>query len=727
MLAETLSAVGTRGPGRLIAGGPTSGMQNRLDEAASPYLAQHADNPVAWQPWDQEALELARERDVPIFLSVGYAACHWCHVMAAESFEDPGVAERLNENFVPVKVDREERPDVDSVYMSVCQMVRGRGGWPLSVFLTPEGKPFHVGTYFPPTPKRGMPGFGGLLDDIADSWSDPDEREELEQRAEQWTEAVTGELESTPESSGAAPDAEFLDAAASAAVRGADREHGGWGRGQKFPQPGRIHVLLRAFDRTGREEYRDVATRTLGAMCAGGLYDHVGGGFHRYCVDRDWTVPHFEKMLYDNAEIPRALLAGYQVTGEERYAEAVRGTFEFVARELTRPDGGFYSTLDAESRTPDGDREEGVFYVWTLETVHEAVDDGTDADLFCDRYGVTEAGNFENGTTVLTESASVDELADAYDLGPETVEDRLERAREEAFAARAERPRPPRDEKVLAGWNGLMISALAEGALVLEESYAEAATDALSFCREHLWDAGERRLNRRFKDGDVGIQGYLEDYAFLGRGALDAYQATGDVDHLAFALELGRVIREAFYDAEAGTLYFTPTDGESLLARPQELTDASTPASTGVAVRLLTALETVAPGEGFDEVAGTVLETHASTLESSPLSHASLSLAADDQAVGALELTVAASGLPESFRTAIASTYLPTRFLGVRPPAADDVEAWTDALGLEAVPPIWANREARDDRPTVYACRGFTCSPPKHDMEAALEWAATDG
>ena len=698
-------------------------MENRLDEAASPYLEQHADNPVAWQPWDQQALELARERDVPIFLSIGYAACHWCHVMAEESFADPETAEILNENFVPIKVDREERPDVDSVYMNVCQMVRGQGGWPLSVFLTPETEPFQVGTYFPPEPKRGMPAFSELLSEVADSWSDRDGRAELEERARQWSDAVAGELEETPDTPGDAPGEEFIDAAASAAVRGADREHGGWGRGQKFPQPGRLHALLRAHDRTGREKYRDVATTTLDAMVAGGLYDHVGGGFHRYCVDRDWTVPHFEKMLYDNAEIPRALLAGYQVTGRERYAEAVRGTFEFVERELTHPDGGFYSTLDAESEDAAGEREEGAFYVWTPETVENAVEDDTDAALFRDRYGVTEAGNFEHGTTVLAESASVEALAEAYELEPSAVEERLERARGQAFEAREGRPRPPRDEKVLAGWNGLMISALAEGALVLDEGYAETAAEALSFCQEHLWDADAGRLNRRFKGGDVGIQGYLEDYAFLGRGALNLYEATGDVEHLAFALESGRAVREAFYDESAATLYFTPTDGESLLARPQEVTDASTPASTGVAVRLLAALDAVAPDEGFGDVAESVLETHAGTLESNPLSHASLALAADDLAVGHLELTVAAEELPDGFREAVGSTYLPTRLLGVRPPAESEVEAWVDRLGLSAVPPIWANREARDGRPTVYACRDFTCSPPKHEMSEALAWA----
>jgi len=716
-------------------------MDNRLDGASSPYLRQHADNPVAWQPWDEEARELARERDVPIFLSIGYAACHWCHVMADESFSDPATAEVLNEHFVPIKVDREERPDVDSVYMTVCQMVRGQGGWPLSVWLTPDGRPFQVGTYFPPEPKQGMPAFRDLLEDIAESWRDPEEREKIEARADQWSDALSGELEDTPDAPGDAPDAEFVDAAGSAAVRGADREHGGWGRGQKFPQPGRVHLLLRAFDRTGREEYRDVATEALDAMAAGGLYDHAGGGFHRYCVDREWTVPHFEKMLYDNAELPRAFLAGYRLTGDERYAEVTRETFAFVERELTHPEGGFYATLDAQSEAESGEREEGAFYVWTPDEVREAVDDETDADLFCDRYGVTEAGNFEAGRTVLTEAAPVDDLASAYDLDGPEVERRLERAREQVFEARAERPRPLRDEKVLAGWNGLMVSALAEGAITLDPGYAAAAEDALDFCRRHLWDADERRLNRRFNDvsepgpeareasshgGDVGIPGYLEDYAFLGRGALDTYQATGEVEHLSFALELGRVIRDAFYDEAAATLYFTPTDGESLVARPQEVTDASTPASTGVAVQLLTALAHVAPEAGFDDVAESVVETHAAKLDSDPLSHAALALAADDRAVGALELTVAADGLPNDWRAALAERYLPTRFVTVRPPEEGDVEARAEDLGLEAVPPIWANREARDGRPTVYACRSFTCSPPKHDMREALEWADAD-
>ncbi len=699
--------------------------RNRLDEEASPYLRQHADNPVHWQPWDDEALAEAHERDVPVFLSVGYSACHWCHVMEEESFEDETVAELLNDHFVPVKVDREERPDLDAVYQTVAQLTSGRGGWPLSVWLTPEGEPFHVGTYFPREPKRGMPGFAQLLRNIAESWADPEDRAEMEHRADQWTAAVAGEIEEPPEA-GEPPDERFLATAADAAVRGADREHGGWGTGPKFPHPGRLHVLLRADHRTRaagspREAYREVAVETLDAMADGGMYDHLGGGFHRYATDREWAVPHFEKMLYDQAELVRAYLAGHQVTGDDRYARVAEETLSFVERELTHPDGGFFATLDARSADGSGEQVEGAYYVWTPEAVEAAVDDGGDAALFADRYGVTPAGNFE-GDTVLTLSASVAELAAEHDLADEAVEERLDRAREQALAHREQRPRPRRDEKVIAAWNGLMAAAFAEAGLVLDEDHAATAADALGFVREHLWD-GER-LARRYKDGDVAGEGYLEDYAFCARGALACYEATGDVEHLAFALSLARTVREAFYDADAGTLYFTPEGGEELVARPQEVTDQSTPASAGVAAEVLLALDHVAPEAGLAEAAEAVVETHASRLEADPLQHASLVLAADTLATGHLELTVVTDGLPDAWRDRLGASYLPARLLSVRPPGEDALAGWLDRLGLAEPPPLWADRDRVDDAPTVYACRSFTCSPPQTDLDAALSWAA---
>jgi hypothetical protein len=690
--------------------------RNRLDDEQSPYLQQHADNPVNWQPWDDAALDAAAEQDKPIFLSVGYSACHWCHVMEEESFEDETIATLLNEHFVPIKVDREERPDVDRIYQTIAQLTSGRGGWPLSAWLTPDGRPFYVGTYFPRDPKRGMPGFADLLERLRDTWEN--DRSGIEERADEWTRAIRGQLEETPDEPGDAPDETVLETAADAAVRAADREHGGFGTdGPKFPQAGRVHLLLRAAERTGTEAYREVALEALDAMANGGIFDHVGGGFHRYATDREWTVPHFEKMLYDNAEIPRALLAGYQVTGEDRYATVVAETIDFLTRELQHPDGGFYSTLDARSGG-----EEGTFYVWTPEQVHAVVDNETDAELFCERYGVTEHGNFEHGTTVLTVSASVADLAADHNVAPDEVEAALERARQQVFDARTERTRPARDEKVLAGWNGLAISMLAEAGIVLDDAYADVATDALGFVREHLFEAETGRLSRRFKDGEVAIDGYLEDYAFLARGAFDVYQATGDVDHLAFALELARGIERDFWDADERTLYFTPESGEALVSRPQELTDQSTPSSAGVAADVLATLSQFVTHDRFLDVAEGVLETHGNRIRGNPLQHASLLLAVDQYASGAPELTVAAESLPATWRERIGTTYLPARVLALRPPA--DLEAWLTKLDLDAAPPIWADRDQRDGEPTIYACRNFACSPPEHDVDAALAWLA---
>ncbi|GAB7012855.1 thioredoxin domain-containing protein [Halolamina salina] len=723
---------------------PSGDARNRLAGAASPYLQQHADNPVNWQPWDDDALAEARERDVPIFLSVGYSACHWCHVMAEESFEDPAVAEILNENFVPIKVDREERPDLDRVYQTVCQLVTGGGGWPLSAFLTPEGKPFYVGTYFPPEPQpqRNVPGFEQLCQQIADSWNDPEQREEMENRAEQWTSAARDRMApaESPEGDTGPPSSEILDDAAAAAIRGADRQHGGFGQGSpKFPQPGRVELLLRVASLSGDAEPLTVAENALGAMGSGGLYDHLGGGFHRYCVDEDWTVPHFEKMAYDNATIPAAFLAGYRATGRERYAEIVRETLDFTERELSHPEGGFFSTLDARSETPDSrleegeepEREEGAFYVWTPEEVREHVDEPA-ATLFCRRYGVVSGGNFEGGTSVLNETVPVEELVGAeIEVAGETVEapddedeirDLLEGARETLFAAREGRPRPLRDEKVLAGWNGLLIGTFARSGFVLgDDARIERAESALAFVRDQLWDADSGRLARRFKDGQVGIDAALEDYAFLGRGAFELYQATGDVEPLAFALDLAGVVADSFYDPEDGTLYLSPNDGEELVARPQELTDQSTPSSVGAAVALLLDLDHFT-SDDLGEVARETLATHRGRIEASPVEHATLAMAADAAERGSLELTVAADELPEAWRETLADRHLPGAVVARRPPTEAGLQAWLDELGLDEAPPIWAGREARDGEPTVYACRSRTCSPPETDLSVALDW-----
>ena len=701
---------------------PDALRRNRLDEEASPYLQQHADNPVHWQPWDETALETARELDRPIFLSIGYSSCHWCHVMAEESFSDPNVAETVNEAFVPIKVDREERPDLDSLYITVCQLVRGHAGWPLTVFCTPDGKPFFVGTYFPKDASQRQPGFRQLVQDVADAWADPEQRAESEERAEQWTAAARGELEDVPDAPGELSDGLLTDAA-DHAVGQADREYGGFGRGQKFPNPARVELLLRASTR-GRDEAGTVARETLDAMASGGLYDHVGGGFHRYCTDREWVVPHFEKMLYDQAGLVLTFLAGSQRFDSDRYASVARETLEFLDRDLRHDAGGFFSTLDARSEH-DGEQVEGAYYVWTPERVDAAIDDETDADLFAARYGIGKGENFPEGAepdwTVLTETTSIGDLAASFDLSEVEIEDRLARARKQARHARGDRPAPARDEKVLAGWNGLAIRAFAEAGLVLDDSYADTAVEALDFVRERLWDGD--RLTRRWKDGDAAGDGYLEDYAFLARGALATYEATADVRHLDFACSLADALVAEFYDEDAGTLYFTPEGGESLIARPQALEDSSTPSSTGVAVDVLDALAQFRPDSQFGTVARRVAETHAETVDATPLNHAALALATDALATGRYELTVAADSLPTRWRGTLADRYLPLRLLSVRPPTEDGLQAWLDTIGLDSAPPIWAGREARDGEPTVYACRNHACSPPTHDLAEALDWS----
>ena len=768
--------------------------RNRLADEASPYLRDHANNPVDWQPWDEAALATAREEEKPIFLSVGYAACHWCHVMADESFENETVADLLNEAFVPIKVDREERPDLDRVYQTVCQKVTGGGGWPLSVWLTPDGDPFYVGTYFPREARGDRPGFLEVCRNVADSWRDPEQRREMERRGEQWAATARDELESTnataPVRESDADNAAVegsLDDAVTTAIRSADDEYGGFGpSGPKFPQPGRVDLLLRAADRANDAEPLRTATQTLDAMREGGLYDHVGGGFHRYCTDRDWTVPHFEKMLYDNASLARVYLDGYRLTADSEYAVTARETLAFLSRELSHPDGGFYASLDA-----DAGGHEGAFYVWDDDSLAAAlsaeldgellaeigadaettVDTETAIDITRDRFGIDEP-NFERGTTVLGVATGVETLADDYDLDPATVRTLLGETRAALYDARETRERPPCDRKVIGAWNGLAVSAFAAGARTLEPSLADRASEALAFVRDRLWD-GERLARRYVDPEDVGRvghvntddtgdasggdaddtgdasgddtdegddldstdrvpaaeqvggakgTGYLADYAFLARGAFELYGVTSDVEHLAFALDLAEVIVASFYDADEGTIFATPADGEELIARPQEPTDRSTPSSLGVAVSTLLDLDDFRPDAGFGEVARDVLDTHQDRVAGRPLEHVTLALAAAKNARGSLELTLAGDDWPAEWRDTLARQFLADAVLAPRPGEEDDLQEWLATLDLAEAPPVWANREARDGEPTAYVCRGRACSPPRESLFEALTW-----
>jgi len=728
--------------------------RNRLNEEASPYLRQHADNPVNWQPWGEEAFERAHEHDVPVFVSIGYSSCHWCHVMAEESFEDESVASVLNEEFVPIKVDREERPDVDSTFMTVSQLVTGGGGWPLSAWCTPEGKPFYVGTYFPPEPRRNQPGFRDLCERISESWKDPEQREEMRHRAEQWASSARDELESVPDDlGGGPPGSELLQEAAAAAVRGYDEEYGGFGSGgAKFPMPGRIDLLFRAYAEGGRDSALAAATGTLDGMASGGVYDQIGGGFHRYAVDRQWTVPHFEKMLYDNAELPMVYLDGYRLTGNPTYARVASETLGFVDRELRGPEGGFFSTLDARSRPPtartggdstggDSGDVEGAFYVWTPSEV-DAVLDEPAASIAKQRFGIRSGGNFERGTTVPTIAASIEEIADEHDRPAEEIRETLTEARVALFEARESRPRPARDEKVLASWNGRAISAFAEAGRTLGEPYADIARDALDFCRERLYDAETGELARRWLDGDVRGPGYLDDYAFLARGALDVYGATGDPEPLGFALDLADAIVDSFYDADDGTVYFTrdpESDADdaandetgdasgSLFARPQEFTDRSTPSSLGVAAETLAMLDGFRTDRRFAEIAESVVTTHADRIRASPLEHVSLVRAAERVRTGGIEVTIAADTVPDEWNDTLGERYLSGALVAPRPPTADGLDEWLDRLDLESAPPIWANRDSEGGAPTAYVCEGRACSPAETDLDAALAWLESRG
>ncbi len=706
--------------------------RNRLNGAASPYLQQHADNPVHWQPWDETALEAAKEMDRPIFLSVGYASCHWCHVMAEESFEDPAIAEKLNQNFVPIKVDREERPDIDSIYMTVCGLVtRGGCGWPLSVWLTPDRHPFYVGTYFPPSEKHGRPGFGELLDRIADTWET--QRDRLEERGESWVAAASEELESVPLPTESSTEMDLLRAAGDEFLAEADEVHGGFGSGQKFPHVDRLVVLAKLADQPDGSASEAVLDEALSAMATGGIRDFVGGGFHRYCVDRTWTVPHFEKMLYDNAEIPRGFLHGYAISGEESFATVARETFRFVDRELRHPDGGFYSTLDARSH-PTGDRNteetpvEGAYYTWTPKDVRSAIKGVTDGknafepgfliDLFRERFDITKSGNFE-GETVLSHHRSIEELAEEFDHPPDKISRGLQEATRRVRKARSARPRPPRDEKILADWNGLLVGSLATGSIVLQESaYAEMATEALDYVRENHWNG--TRLAHRYKDGKRMDGDYLSDYAFMARGALKLHGATGELEPLSFALDLGRTMKERFWDEDQETLYFTTEHAEGLPIRPTATKDQSTPSSTGVAVEVLAALDHFTPEADFGGMASSIVRSYRNQMEETPGRYATLVLATDLVEKGHLEVTIAADAVPATWQPLIADRFLPDMLLSRRPPDDQRLENWLAELGLQSVPPIWEGRSARGE-PTAFVCRQ-ACSPPIRDADSLKNW-----
>jgi uncharacterized protein YyaL (SSP411 family) len=568
-------------------------VSNRLATEHSPYLLQHKDNPVDWYPWGETAFQKARTEDKPIFLSIGYSTCHWCHVMEHESFEHDQVADVLNRDFVAIKVDREERPDVDRVYMTFVQATTGSGGWPMSVWLTPSLQPFYGGTYFPPTSRWGKPGFVDILQEIARVWRD--EREKVERSAS----TIVDRLRSLgAQTSGqAVPDAGVLTATTEQFKAAFDARRGGFGDAPKFPRPSELLFLLREHARTGDHEPRDMVLTTLRAMALGGMRDHLGGGFHRYSVDGDWRVPHFEKMLYDQAQLAIAYLEAAQLTGDPFYADVAADTLDYVRRDLADPAGGFFSAEDADSVPPEHaadaapHKSEGAFYIWPDDEIGNAL--GPDADVFRLRFGILPDGNapfdpqqeFTHKNLLYT-ALPLDEVASRTSRSRDDVEAALQRARPKLLALRNTRPRPHLDDKVLTAWNGLTIAALARAARVLEDGreYLAAARGAASFIRARLWDPATGMLHRRYRRGDSGVEGYAEDHAYLIYGLLELFQADGDPGWLEWALTLQRRQDELFWDPVEGGWFSTTGRDASVLLRLKEDYDGAEPAASSVSV-----------------------------------------------------------------------------------------------------------------------------------------------
>jgi uncharacterized protein len=704
-------------------------MPNRLAAERSPYLLQHADNPVVWYPWGQEAFDKARELDRPIFLSIGYSTCHWCHVMAHESFESEVIAEILNRDFISIKVDREERPDVDRVYMTFVQATTGSGGWPMSVWLTPDLKPFYGGTYFPPDARWGRPGFPEILREIVRVWQM--ERQKVQLSAENLTEQIRG-LRSVPPG-GDVPDAEALKEGVAQFAQTFDQARGGFGGAPKFPRPSELLFLLRETARTGDYTPAFMVAKTLQPMALGGMRDHVGGGFHRYSVDTNWRVPHFEKMLYDQAQITLACLETYQLASDRFFAEVAEDTLEYVMREMTSPEAGFFSAEDADSVPPEdasnphAHKTEGAFYLWTQAELEPLLKE--DFDIFRYRFGIRPDGNAPEdpqgeftGKNLLYVASTLEEVAQRTGRSREEIEDSLQRSRMTLFQARLSRPRPHLDDKVLTGWNGLMLAAFAKAARVLPGAgararYLDAAERSAQFLERHMWDPERQIVKRRYREGDTAIDGYAEDYAYLIFGLIELFQAGGRAHWLEWARALQKRQDEQFWDAENGGWFNTTGADPSVILRMKEDYDGAEPSPSSISVlNLLMMAHLTNEPELFERIdrtlkmfgpqIGKVARAVPMMLAALSTYHAKVAQvvivgARDDEATQAL------------MREAVAK-YDPFSVLVPVEPGAAQAQ-------LARMLPFISAMTPRDGRPTAYVCHDFTCGEPATDPAGLAE------
>lgn len=680
-------------------------MPNRLAQEKSPYLLQHANNPVDWYPWGEEAFEKAARENKPIFLSVGYSTCHWCHVMEHESFENHEVARILNEYFVPVKVDREERPDVDRIYMLFVQASTGSGGWPMSVFLTPDRKPFFGGTYFPPDNRHGRPGFRAILESLARAWSE-DRARILESGTR-----VLAQLQkfaAAAAEGGAEAGKQALDSGFFAFRRMFDPDLGGFGGAPKFPRPSVHNFLVRYYAGTGNEEALEMVLLTLREMAKGGMNDQLGGGFHRYSVDERWFVPHFEKMLYDQAQLATSYLEAFGITRDGQYAAVARDIFSYVQRDLAHPDGGFYSAEDADSAADAAyprEKSEGAFYVWTAQEI-DALLAPPDAAIFKFRFGVEEHGNVSEdphgefrGRNILYRARSIEETAARFGIGAPEALAVLKSASAKLLEVRSERPRPHLDDKILAGWNGLMISAFAKGAQILDEPrFADAAHGAVNFIRRELWDDDRRTLRRRYRDGEAAIDGFLEDYAFLINALLDLYETGFKAEHFHFAVRLaGRAI-ELFEDRERGAFFSAAGAGDLVLRLKDDYDGAEPSGNSAMAIALLR-LARMTGRADFRAAAERTLEAFRGQLKSAGAQVPQMLAAHAMSLAPSTEIVLAGAEDDPSMHKMLAS--IRRRFL----PNA------VILMAREAPHPLLAI----GGRTTAYVCENFTCRLPVTD------------
>ncbi|ABB14344.1 thioredoxin domain-containing protein [Carboxydothermus hydrogenoformans] len=680
---------------------------NRLIHEKSPYLLQHAYNPVDWYPWGIDAFKKALMEDKPVFLSIGYSTCHWCHVMERESFEDEEVADLLNKHFVAIKVDREERPDVDQIYMTACQAMTGQGGWPLTIIMTPEKKPFFAGTYFPKRSKWGRPGLMEILTEIVKLWET--DREQLLTISKRLYEF----MQTIPQSKKGDLTEEVLEKAYREFLGRFDSEYGGFGPAPKFPTPHNLIFLLRYWKRTGEEKALFMAEKTLEAMARGGIYDHVGYGFHRYSTDREWLVPHFEKMLYDNALLAYTYLEAYQATKKEKYARIAREVFTYVKRKMTSPERGFYSAEDADS-----EGVEGKYYVWTPDEVKKVLGP-EEGELFCRVYDITPEGNFEGKNIPNLIHTDIELVAQEIGKSAAELTESLDRMRQKLYHEREKRVLPLKDDKILTSWNGLMIAALAKGARVLQDQeLLNMAHNAAEFIFSKLRRA-DGRLIARYREGEAAVLAYLDDYAFLIWGLIELYEASFEVWYLKLAVELTREMLKLFWDEKHGGLFFTGADGEELITRPKEIYDGALPSGNSVAALNLLRLSRMLGEEDFLQKAVEILSTFAGKVSEIPSAHSFYLLAYLFYLGPVKEIVVAGEPDGEDTRAMIEKinlAYLPNSVVLFHPigDAGQEIR--------EIIPHIADKKSLIGERATVYVCENFSCKAPVVEVEMLEEY-----